>query len=343
MLCTVAIPVFNRPSLVRRAIDSALAQDVDGLEVLAVDNCSTDSTWEVLQSYPDRRLRIAQNPRNLGLAGNLNRCLDLARGKYLRLLCSDDRLPPGVLEQEIQLLEAYPEVSLLSGRNHLVNEAGEIQEVARHYMAPGIYASMEAIYGILWLHAYYGRNPLHYISGILLRRDAVVRAGVFDENLSLYLDLDFLLRALKFGDLAIWNGVGAEVLVHGQQEGVLIGDAAAVGDLFQLANRYRILLQERGTYDRIREQFAGLSLLLAIGNRLRGNVDENRRHRDLQRREDVSWWKMMRGFARMAGLKVLHRTTGVVILPSRFRRSFHPLVTSREKAPASSGQTGDIA
>src|SRR5579885_2083954 len=99
-LCTIAIPVYNRAQLVRQALESALAQDLENTEILVIDNCSTDGTWETLHEYSDPRLRLVRNPTNVGLFGNLNRCLELAEGKYLRILCSDDRLLPGCIRTE---------------------------------------------------------------------------------------------------------------------------------------------------------------------------------------------------------------------------------------------------
>ncbi|GAI98190.1 unnamed protein product [marine sediment metagenome] len=112
--CTIAIPVYNREDLIRRAVESALAQNVPDLEILVVDNCSTDRTWDVLHTYSDSRLRLVRNERNMGLFGNFNRSLQLAQGKYFRLLCSDDKLPPNCLMSEIDMMEQHENVVLLS-------------------------------------------------------------------------------------------------------------------------------------------------------------------------------------------------------------------------------------
>src|SRR4051794_31293108 len=82
-VCTIAIPVYNREDLVRGAIESALQHQQADLEILVIDNCSTDRTAEVARSYEDPRLRVVVNDSNLGLFGNFNRCLELATGKYI--------------------------------------------------------------------------------------------------------------------------------------------------------------------------------------------------------------------------------------------------------------------
>src|SRR5262249_12344827 len=172
MKCTIAIPVYNRESLIRQALESALSQNVSGLEVLVVDNCSTDGTWEILCSYSDPRLRLVRNESNLGLFGNFNRCLELARGTCLRLLCSADRLSSDSLPKELGVMESQPTVALLSTRGHSVDESGRFQFTIADHLPTGIYPGRDAIYNALWVHAHYGHNPFNFPSGILLRREA---------------------------------------------------------------------------------------------------------------------------------------------------------------------------
>jgi glycosyltransferase involved in cell wall biosynthesis len=324
-LCTVAIPVFNRPSLIRHAIDSAMAQDVDGLEVLVVDNCSTDNTWDVLQEYRDERLRLVRNSENLGLVGNMNRCLELASGRYLRFLCSDDRLVTGTLQSELDLMERHPEVVLLSGRNQLVDEEDRVQGTLGGHLGSGIYKGGEAGYALLWYQAHYGYNPFNYPSGVLLRRDAAIKAGGFDKNLGVMLDLDYFLRVLRFGDLAIWDGMSAEILVHSNQEATVLGDAVQMTDLFQITESYRDLLLEKGAYSRLRRQFAGISFGLAIRHMIRGRTAAGRSHFKLLKRQGVSWPGMTSGLLLVLSLRLLRMVTSEPILPDAFRRSVRPL------------------
>lgn len=323
--CTVAIPVFNRERLVRKALDSALGQDVDGLEVLVVDNCSTDGTWDVLQGYRDERLRLVRNSENIGLVGNMNRCLELAAGHYLRFLCSDDRLVPGTLQRELDLMNKHPEVVLLSGGNRLLDEEDRVQGLVGRDIRSGVYNGEEAIYPLLWFQAHYGYNPFNSPSGVLLRRDAAVNCGRFDESLGVMLDLDYFLRVLRFGDFASWDGISAEILVHSNQEATLLGDAVEMSDLFQIIERYRDLLRQKGTYSRVRQQIAGISLGLAIRHKIYGRSEASGSHCKLLQREGVSWPGMTSGLLRVLILRLLRLVTGSPILPAAFRRSMRPL------------------
>lgn len=105
-LVSVIIPVYNRPVLVREAIDSALANAaVLPLEILVVDDASTDDTWASLQSYSDPRLRLLRMERNSGQSTARNHGLDASEGTYVKYLDSDDVLVAGHLEREVRAMQ----------------------------------------------------------------------------------------------------------------------------------------------------------------------------------------------------------------------------------------------
>src|SRR5438105_4553673 len=100
-IVSIVVPVYNRRQLVCEAIESAL-KERDGVaaEVIVVDDCSTDDTWDVLGSFGNAIQRI-RNASNGGQSVARNAGLDLARGKYVKFLDSDDVLAPGHLAREV--------------------------------------------------------------------------------------------------------------------------------------------------------------------------------------------------------------------------------------------------
>lgn len=107
---TVTIPAFNHELYIARAIESVLKQSYRDLDIVVVDDCSSDGTFEVAQRYAsDPRVRCEQNAENLGLAHNWNRCLELATGPLVMVFGDDDELDPGYLAQVSELFEAHPE------------------------------------------------------------------------------------------------------------------------------------------------------------------------------------------------------------------------------------------
>jgi glycosyltransferase involved in cell wall biosynthesis len=262
--CTVAIPVYNRERLVRRAIESALEQSLPGLEVLVIDNCSTDATRDVVSSYQDSRLRLVCNASNLGLFGNLNRCIELAQGEYLRILCSDDRLMPDCLAAETALLDSHPNIALVSTRGRQVDEAGRVLTACGNDLPSGIYSCAEAAVATLWMLSHYGANPLNYPSGVLLRRDSAVRSGGFDLSLKHLGDIDFFLKVARYGDIALVDHVGCEILVHPEQTtNTLLAEGEFTREWFILAERWREELNRRKLYRRVVAQSAACSLWFA--------------------------------------------------------------------------------
>src|SRR5688572_5713153 len=92
-LVSVCIPTYNYAHLIADAIESVLRQTERDLELVVIDDCSTDDTEQVAARYADDpRFRFVRNPCNLGLFGNFNRCFELAEGEFVKVLCADDWL-----------------------------------------------------------------------------------------------------------------------------------------------------------------------------------------------------------------------------------------------------------
>ncbi|MDD2553711.1 MAG: glycosyltransferase [Desulfotomaculaceae bacterium] len=92
---TIAIPTYNRSTLLRQAVESALGQTYQDIEVLVADNSSTDNTGDVLKQFTDHRVRYFRHSENRGFINNFNFCLEKAEGEYFLLLSDDD-----ILEQD---------------------------------------------------------------------------------------------------------------------------------------------------------------------------------------------------------------------------------------------------
>ena len=105
-LVSIMVPVYNRRDLLPHCLKSALAQTCRDLEVVVVDNASTDGTWDVCRQFArlDSRVRIFRNAENIGPVRNWQRCFKEAQGRYGKLLFSDDVLSSYYLEKTLPLM-----------------------------------------------------------------------------------------------------------------------------------------------------------------------------------------------------------------------------------------------
>jgi glycosyltransferase involved in cell wall biosynthesis len=307
--CTVAIPVFNQRQFVARAIESALTQDVRGLSVIVVDNCSTDGTWELVQQYATSGVDLVRNPANLGLFGNFNRCIELAKSEYLRILCSDDALPERCLGAEISLLERLPNAAMLSTTGYYVDPTGQTLGQIANDFPPGVYDGRAMASRWLEYYAHYRRNPLNYPSGVLFRMACVHAAGRFDETFTTTGDIEFYLRVLQHGDLVISDALGCLITRHSRQTHVGPNlDGTAIREQLRLVERYAPQLGVRAL-PRLRDQFGGMCLGLAAHRYWSGSTRESARlHVALGHSIASGWLGAVAGLLRIAicrGAKVV--------------------------------------
>lgn len=112
-LVSVIIPAWNRAHMIRNALDSVFSQDYPNIEVIVVDDASTDDLRGTLQAYPDVISFFLSE--HAGQCSTRNQGLNMARGKYIQLLDSDDALSPGVISRHVEFLEANPGIDLVYG------------------------------------------------------------------------------------------------------------------------------------------------------------------------------------------------------------------------------------
>lgn len=122
---SVIIPAYNCTGLICRAIDSALAQEVS-LEVIVVDDCSSDDLDAVMEAYKDSPVfSYVKNEQNLGASGSRNRGISMAKGEYVAFLDADDYWEKGKLRKQLEKLKATGYV-LCSTARELMTPDGKL-------------------------------------------------------------------------------------------------------------------------------------------------------------------------------------------------------------------------
>lgn len=195
-LVSVCIPVRNGASYINEAISSVLEQHYQEIEIVIIDNFSSDSTAELVQELAARnsKIKFYKNNQNIGLIENFNACINKATGKYVKFLCADDFLLPGCLERMVSALESNDSATLVTVGRYLVNENGKIL-ASKNFskqdaLIPGKYAITRCLFG-----ANYIGEP----SATMYRRETLNKG--FNIKFPHLVDLEMWFRLLEKGDL----------------------------------------------------------------------------------------------------------------------------------------------
>lgn len=111
-LVTVFIPVYNGEKYIRESLESILYQTYQNLEILIVDDGSTDNTVKIVKSFHDSRIRLLINEENKGIPYTRNRGLAEANGKYLAIMDADDISYPHRIQKQVEFMEKNPEIDV---------------------------------------------------------------------------------------------------------------------------------------------------------------------------------------------------------------------------------------
>jgi len=194
---SVCIDVYNYADFLPKAIESVLAQTLRDLEVIVVDDCSTDDSYAVACRYAkqDARVRVQRNPANLGMVKNRNACLKLARGEFVKFVHADDYLcTPDALAKMVARMEANPATTLVACAMQYVRKDGSALERSPSYFSEKRLLAGTTIISRCLLEQ---KNLIGGPSATMFRRDRAGRG--FDENYFHAADLEMWFHLLEQG------------------------------------------------------------------------------------------------------------------------------------------------
>ncbi len=123
-LVSVIMPAYNGERYIGKAIESVLKQTYSDIELIIVEDASTDKTLDVIKRYSDERISLFVNEENQGIAFSTNRAISNAKGSYVALLDDDDEFFPDKIKKQVEFMESHPEIDILGGRTEIVTEDG---------------------------------------------------------------------------------------------------------------------------------------------------------------------------------------------------------------------------
>ncbi|MES2649956.1 MAG: glycosyltransferase [Bacteroidota bacterium] len=127
-LVSIVLPTYNRAHLLKKSIETCLSQTLDDIELIVVNDCSTDNTKEIVEAYAakDARVRLITNEKNLKIPGSLNKGFESAKGKYFTWTSDDNLYAQNALEVLSQALETNPEADLVYANYNEIDENDKI-------------------------------------------------------------------------------------------------------------------------------------------------------------------------------------------------------------------------
>lgn len=155
---SVVMPVYNGERTVGKAVDSILQQTFTNLELVIVDDASTDNTWSILSGYAERDSRVVleRNPTNRGVAHTRNCGLGLARGEYIAVHDADDVSAPHRLSIQVAYLDTHPQAGAVGSPARRIDANGRVLSTTS---VPG---DPQVIRALLLL-----QNPLIHATGTI--------------------------------------------------------------------------------------------------------------------------------------------------------------------------------
>jgi glycosyltransferase involved in cell wall biosynthesis len=193
---SICIPAYQAYRHLAATLDSALAQDSSDFEVVVIDNHSTDGTERLLRGVADPRVRVLRNSDTVPMMDNFNIAVQHSRGRYVKVVCADDILTPDCVRVQAAILDAMPDVSLVSARTDFIDDCGQMMRPDRGL--PGIVGLQTADHVIRRI-VRSGTNPIGPPVAAMFRRADFDRCGGFRHVTSFLSELDLWVRLLDGG------------------------------------------------------------------------------------------------------------------------------------------------
>lgn len=211
-LASIVIPVYNGMPYLAEAVASALAQDYEPLEVVVVENGSTDGSADWLRTVDDPRLRVVYRDQTQPAGDNWTQAVAESRGEFVKLMCADDLIAPNAVSRQVASLVAAPGAVLAASRRRVIDGTGRVLR-PRHGLnhLAGEVAAEQALRDCCLA----GTNTLGEPAAVLFRGDVVRTAMPWDGRWPYMIDVATYADVLRSGGAVCDHAVLAAFRVSG--------------------------------------------------------------------------------------------------------------------------------
>jgi len=191
---SVLMSAYNHAKFIKESIDSVLNQTYQDFELLIIDDNSTDSTFEIIKSFNNHKIKAVKNQQNVGMVLNTNRLISMATGEYIAIINSDDSWHRQKLEKQLQFLEQNRQLAGCFTLPNLIDEESKII----HPKEQSFIYHDRTREGFL---ADFFHNQQHHFCypSVLLKKEVFNQVGFFNASLVVLLDFDMWVRILIHG------------------------------------------------------------------------------------------------------------------------------------------------
>ncbi len=209
---SVVIPLYNKEDYVTATVNSVLAQSITDLEILIVNDCSTDRSLSVVEKFEDSRIKIIQNPTNKGLSASRNVGIQNACGTYIAFLDADDTWLPNFLSLITELITEFPGASLFGTNYEEVHSDKTIFEPQKNLPKDFKKGIIDDFFTAN-LH-----QPIYCPSSLCVHHKIFDTLKLYDESITFAEDLDFNIRANLLFKTAYTIAFGARYTMYSQNQ-----------------------------------------------------------------------------------------------------------------------------
>lgn len=207
---SVCIPCWNSENRIGKALDSVLAQTYADFEIVVSDNASTDSTVDVVRAFRDSRIRLNQNPANVGCWANHNIAWHLSTSDLITFLHSDDTYEPHRLATLVEAMDEYPNAAFAYNAVILVTSNGAVQEILRSHPESTVLSGLDELRYQLG----YNTGTMGIVNPPFVRRQAMEKVGGYDIRFAYAGDRHLHWRLCTLGQVAYCAEPLYRYLVH---------------------------------------------------------------------------------------------------------------------------------